>query len=380
MVLISFLVMAAQAEVREIVVTSSTNLRSNESQILEVAAPIPEGTRVTIDSNSPPVFLPYRASDGSLKSSTNGFYPSVQLISVPPSAASQFPPERVAELNSSAGGLYLSSFDVNAGQDSRSTIDPLPSGGEPNTGYLQYFDRHGKRLRSPYSAKLSRRFGAQFNRVVDLSSLPAAEQAKWTSIYAELVRIGDRTTSTEKSHLFIGSGDSSRDRALAQQYSVEFEQSGRIQVFGAWNIAVMGTAVRHGFPNAPCAEFMSEVIRQAYTKAGYRMADDFRGNRYLIWSNTAAVVNLAQALYESGWIPWDPSVYRPQVGAIAMHADATTPGHTYLIAGADGRFLVDNGSPRGRDLWRTNGSRDYIGLMYDIGVFFLPPGILPQPW
>ena len=142
-------------------------------------------------------------------------------------------------------------------------------------------------------------------------------------------------------------------------------------------MAVKSTAVRHGFPNVPCAEFMSEMIRQSYKRAGYDFKEDFNNElgNYLIWNQTAAVVNLANALHKGGWIPWELSKYAPPAGAIMMHEQATSPGHTYMVAGDNGRFIVDNGSPAGRDLRKT--SKKIIELMFKGGVFFLPPGIIP---
>jgi hypothetical protein len=70
--------------------------------------------------------------------------------------------------------------------------------------------------------------------------------------------------------------------------------------------------------------------------------------------------------------------FRPPVGAIIMHASARSPGHTYMSAGFDGRYIIDNGAPSGRDLSQT--SEYAINLMYLHGAFFLPPGIQPVAW
>ena len=61
-----------------------------------------------------------------------------------------------------------------------------------------------------------------------------------------------------------------------------------------------------------------------------------------------------------------------------MNGAGNTPGHTYLAAGDDGQIIMDNGSPHGRDLRKT--TQKIIELMYQTGVFFLPPGIQPDPW
>lgn len=364
---------------RELTLSSPTNLRFNQNQILEVASPVPTGARVSVDTAATPAFLSYRDSSGNIKTSTNGFYPSVRLISVPSIEQPNFPPEKINQLNSK--GLYLSSVDVNSATENSAVIQPLPSSPKPNAGYLKHFTGDGRRLSKTFQNKMRQRFGTQLNRAIPLSGMTPAERTKWLSIYVELLKAGDRTVPVERPLLFISTGDANKNKQLAKQYSEEFEKTGLVQGEGGWTISVLGTAVRHGFPNAPCAEFMSELIRQAYARAGYKIADDFKGKSYLVWHNTAAVVNLAQALFESGWIPWDPVDFKPMTGAIAMHAYATTPGHTYMIAGHNGRFIVDNGSPNGRDLYNSvNGSKDWIAFMYDIGVFFLPPGVIPDPW
>src|ERR1019366_8303605 len=132
------------------------------------------------------------------------------------------------------------------------------------------------------------------------------------------------------------------------------------------------TAIRHGFANVPCAEFQSELIREAYARAGVNVLEDFNealGNP-LIWSNSAAVVDLADALYKAGWVAWEPSRFRPPVGAVMMHQEAQTPGHTYIAAGFDGRVIVDNGSPQGKNLSALSEKR--VEFQYQGGVFFLP--------
>jgi hypothetical protein len=58
------------------------------------------------------------------------------------------------------------------------------------------------------------------------------------------------------------------------------------------------------------------------------------------------------------------------------HFKATTPGHVYMAAGADGRIVVDNGSPAGRQLGRT--ADKTIKMLHYGGVYFLPLGIIPE--
>jgi hypothetical protein len=368
----------ALASTHEIILVNDANLRLMKSEILELASPIPAGTRLSLPDDSAPVFNRYRDGDGSVKGSTNGFYPGLRVVSVPPAYEDRFPPEALDRLNSTPGGLYLSSADVNTAAEPGSAIPALPASGSPSSGYSKIFAPNGKRKSNPFAARLKKRFGSQFNREIPLASLPTGEQAKWRAIFGALAADADRTRESPRANLFLDSGSAAQDRALARQYSEDFERAGRIQISGAWTIATQGTAARHGFADRPCAEFVSELVRQAYEKTGYHMSDDFRGDDYLIWNHTAAVTDLATALYHSGWIPWDPAEYRPPAGAIGMNAYADTPGHTYLIAGAGGRFIVDNGSPKGRDLYNTSAKN--IENMYNLGAFFLPPGIVPARW
>jgi hypothetical protein len=65
-------------------------------------------------------------------------------------------------------------------------------------------------------------------------------------------------------------------------------------------------------------------------------------------------------------------------GAVLMNGSGVSPGHTYISANDDGTIIVDNGAPQGRDLKKTSAS--IIGMMFQTGVFFLPPGINPSLW
>jgi hypothetical protein len=126
---------------------------------------------------------------------------------------------------------------------------------------------------------------------------------------------------------------------------------------------------------------MSEVLRQAYQRAGYSHYEDFnesKGNTLNFYNGAAAVVNFSAFLEKAGWIPWDPQTYIPPTGAFLMHGSGVSPGHTYMSAGDRGRLIIDNGMPQGRDL-RVS-SQQTIELMYQTGVFFLPPGFIPAKW
>jgi hypothetical protein len=253
-----------------------------------------------------------------------------------------------------------------------SFFTPL-SAAQPGEGFLQYYQITGKPKFS-YSSSIRKRFPGLVNKAIPMSQLPTQQQSKWNKIMKELVAVSNRTQASMKKYLAI-------DKKEAQKLSLQFEQKGTVPLWGAWSVAVLGTATRHGFANVPCAEFMSELLRQAYKRAGFKHTDDFNSakNNKLTYSNgAAAVVNFSMYLSRAGFIPWDSTQYRPPIGAFLMNGTGNSPGHTYIAAGDSGRFIVDNGSPKGRDLRSTTGRT--INIMYQTGVFFLPPGFIPTTW
>lgn len=242
--------------------------------------------------------------------------------------------------------------------------------GAPKEGYLKLFSLSG-RPAFGFPTLLAKKFGNRLNSPAQLGS--SIEREKYQKIYSEIRRAVDRTRPTPRQLLMI-------DKNQAMSLSEQIEQKSLRPHLGAWSIAVKGTAVRHGFPQVPCAEFASEVLRQAYTRAGYDYAQDFnaeRGNS-LIWHKTAAVQGLAKALLKANFVPWSTATYRPPIGAILMNGTGETPGHAFMAAGDDGRLVVDNGAPEGRDLGLT--SALLISRMFKAGVFFLPPGVQPKNW
>lgn len=234
------------------------------------------------------------------------------------------------------------------------------------------FDSTG-RPRRDYTKRLKERFGAKVDHPITKDKISAQELTKSQKIFREIQRAVDRNHEPEQALMFMASAD-----AIAK--SKAFEATGEISKAGAWTIATEGTAKRHGFGNVPCAEFMSEVIRQAYARAGYNIEDDFNtknGNK-LIWTSTASVTGLSKALHKAGWIPYTAHNFRPPVGAIMFHTLGLSPSHTYAAAGLDGLKIVDNGAPKGRDLRQTKAKT--LNLMFSHGFFMLPPGITPQAW
>lgn len=247
---------------------------------------------------------------------------------------------------------------------------PRSQAGLPSTN--GFFDLKGRPLKN-YDVKLRERFGNRLNTPVTASQISREQLLKSQKIFREIQRAVDRSHDFDHKLMFV-------DANLAQAQSKAFETMGTLASEGAWTIAVEATSKRHGFGNVPCAEFMSEVIRQAYRRAGYALTPDFNSNRQnsLIWTGTASVSGLSRALYKAGWVPFSAQSFRPPIGAIMMHTTGQSPSHTFAAAGFDGQMVVDNGSPKGRDLRQTKTS--IVNLMFSPGFFMLPPGITPQSW
>jgi hypothetical protein len=325
---------------------------------------------VSILSQAQIVNPDYIDSKGQRQRSSTGFWGPVKIAKA---IFKNAPIAPAPELNSESFQLYVSatlSDLLNNTGDRYPALKSIPI--QPNSEYLAFFNSKGKPLNN-FTQALRNRFPGRLNKGVTASSLSPAEREKWNRIYSELKAVADRTVPASKQLLIA-------DQKWANQASIDFENTGVIPPYGAWSVAVLGTATRRGFENVPCAEFMSEVLRQAYRRAGYSVLPDFSEAKTnpLIWYHTNRVQNLADSLNKAGWIPWDSAVYKPMTGSIMMHAQATSPGHTYMAAGFDGRLIIDNGAPQGRDLSTTVGKT--IDMMFQTGVFFLPPGIQPSAW
>lgn len=356
---------------KTVTLKEAMNIRTLKNNVLEFVVELPAGAVLRYFDETSSQNYDYRTSGGGVERSSTGFLHPIQVVSVPASAQARIPASKLQEINAASGGVYISASI--SGEILRSEVTfPVIAGGTPGAGFNQYYQVSGK-PKFGYSTGVKKRFGDRVNKGVPMSSLSAAQQTKWTKIYNELKRAGDRKMPSPRELMII-------DSATAKALSIKFEKEGFVNDVGAWSVAVEGTATRHGFANVPCAETMSEVIRQAYRRAGYSHTEDFnatKGNK-LYWTSTAAVVELSRSLNVAGWVPWDYTQYRAPAGAIMMHTTGISPGHTYMSGGDDGRIIVDNGSPKGRDLRVTSAS--IIGMMYQTGVFFLPPGIQPQPW
>lgn len=356
---------------QKLLLNQAMTLRYEKSGVLENKIELPEGTQIEIPSNYEMKHLDYRTSNGRVERSSTGFIYPVKVVSVLSQYQSQFTAAKIAEINKTSGGLFIFASIVGnlEGTEGNFAVVKASALGD---GFVKNFEASGK-PKFKYTSSVTKRFGERLNKGVNPESLSAETRTKYQSIFNELKKAVNRTVATPKSYLMM-------DKAAATQLSINFEKTGVISTSGAWSIATQGTAVRHGFPNVPCAEFQSELLRQAYQRAGYRVSDDFnksKGNQ-LIWSSTAAVVNYSMALYKAGWVPWDATKYRPILGSIMMNGAGYTPGHTYISAGDDGMIIVDNGAPQGRDLRKTTDKT--ISIMFQVGVFFLPPGISPPAW
>ncbi|MFN7729229.1 MAG: hypothetical protein ACK5P7_08745 [Bdellovibrio sp.] len=357
--------------VQKILLSQAMNVRYEKNGVLELKAELPAGTQLEVPSSYQVRHLDFRNSSGALERSSTGFVTPITLISVPKDFEIIFSASRISELNKTGGGLFVGAAIVGNLEGTAGNFAALKASTD-GAGFMANFNSNGKPKYS-YTRSATKRFGERINKAIDPASLSKADRTKYQRLYEELKKAADRTVETKKSYLMM-------DQAGATQASINFEETGMISPIGAWTIAVNATAVRHGFANVPCAEFQSELLRQAYQRAGYRLTEDFnktKGNE-VIWSSTAAVVNFSMALYKAGWVPWDATKYRPITGAFMMHGAGYTPGHTFISAGEDGRYIVDNGAPQGRDLRKTAAST--IDMMFEVGVFFLPPGVNPPSW
>lgn len=293
----------------------------------------------------------------------------------PPAPA---PPTAPGNVEQPGGGSKPASFAAGKEflESVKAEILPAPVMVEkstlPSGGTIPFEVKTGQPAFS-YARLLKARFPKTLNQGSAYEKLPARAQEKWVRIFAELRKASNFRDPEQSKYLFI-------DQKTANKASLNYEKDGSISLFGAWTIAVGATAVRYDFADRPCAEFVSEMIRQAYKRAGYSLGEDFNVQRdnKLIHESSHAVRGLSKALDRAGWIPWDASKYRPPVGAPAMHESGLTPGHTYLAAGDNGLWIVDNSKPRGRDLRKTD--PEYVNMMYRTGLFFLPPGLNPHPW
>lgn len=361
----------ASVSVQRLLLNQAMSLRYEKAGILENKVELPAGAQIEIPSDYEIKHLDFRNSSGSVERSSTGFIYPVKLISVPDQFESQFTQEKIDSINSTSGGLFIFASIVGSLEGTEGNF-AVVTGAVAGSGFSKYYSTNGK-PKFKFTSSVTKRFGDRLNKGIDPDSLSSEKRTKYQRIFEELKKAANRTIATPKKYLMM-------DKATAVQKSIAFEKTGVVSPSGAWSIATQATAVRHGFSNVPCAEFQSEVLRQAYQRAGYRVTDDFnksKGNQ-LIWSNTAAVVNFSKALYTAGFVPWDSTKYRPITGAFMMNGAGLTPGHTYISGGDDGMIIVDNGAPQGRDLRKT--TEKTISIMFQVGVFFLPPGINPPVW
>lgn len=283
--------------------------------------------------------------------------------------------------------------------DTNSDIRPISPTTKPTSTYKSVYTEASRVKKSDSTiawaiGRNSKRFARVWNRAYAPGELSSEDIVRSQKILKELSRFSNRETLTPGRLVYLPTSTSisqSRSRqVMASNLSKQIMSNyGFSPAFGAWDVAIYGTANRLGFPQAPCAEFVSEVIRQAYARAGHSHDEDFQytiEGRLIFtpWQDgifgPQSVKGLSNRLVLAGWIPWDPTKYRPLTGAIAMALDSSTPGHTYIVGGKSGRYIVDNGNPRGLDLAKTSLKLSRFKDMYGMGTFFLPPGITPPRW
>ncbi|MFM6927206.1 MAG: hypothetical protein ACKOX6_02010, partial [Bdellovibrio sp.] len=278
---------------QRMLLNQTMTVRYENGSVLEAKAELPAGTQIAIPSNYQTKNLDYRDSNGKIIRSSTGFIFPITVVSVPPSFVSQFPQAKIDSINKTSGGLFIFASIVGNLEGADGSFAKIAAS-TPGAGFLTNYNATGKPKFS-YTKSSTKRF-PKINQGVDPSTQSTADRQKWQAIYAELRKVVDRTVETPRSYLMV-------DSATAKAASLAYEKNGTVPLNGAWSIAVGQTAVRHGFQNVPCAEFQSELVREAYQRAGFRVSDDFnssKGNK-LIWSSTAAVVNFSMALYKAGW-------------------------------------------------------------------------------
>lgn len=347
--------------------------------------------QTTLEIMTPAKSSVYEMEDGSRE--TRGFYSGISISIL------EFPESCMAE-----EGWIAPISDIDAGPY-RGIMDAIRQEGPADSRYLEYYHDSGRprasRMRS-FINKIVKRFSISWNKRIEFKAIndhpeaafhtmSANELKKWRAIQREMMAFADRTRAFDLKYTYIGNSVRADDLKEANSWSIRIEENyGVSPLFGAWDVAVLGTARRKKFEPTPCAEFASEVIRQAYKRAGYEFADDFKPGMHtrlaVIFHKSTwgpqSVRGLGDRLAKAGWIPWDPTRYRPVTGAIGMHGEATTPGHAYIIGGSDGSIIVDNGHPLGLDLRTTSTKHktNFIPRQYSHSVFWLPPGILPEAW
>jgi|GEM_PF-5772027 len=350
------------------------------SSTLTLVGNLKSGSTVQVPTNAVPNLLTLESG----RRDTSGFYGDILLsgISMPSKCLS-------------GSSFYITAL-IPLG-DNNSDVRALIPIIQPTSTYKAVYSSTSQIKKSDSTiawaiGRNRKRFARVWNKTYAEGELSREEIIKSQKILVELSRFSNRETTTPARLLYLPSASSqSRSRqVMATNLSRQIMSSyGFSPAYGAWDVAIYGTANRLGFPQAPCAEFVSEVIRQAYSRAGHSHDEDFQytiEGRLIFtpWQNgiygPQSVRGLSNRLVLAGWVPWDPTKYRPMTGAIAMALDSSTPGHTYIVGGKLGRYIVDNGNPKGLDLGRTSLKLSRFKDMYGMGTFFLPPGITPARW
>ncbi len=327
-----------------------------------------------------------------------GFVGPVNITKLPKSYLDKLTPEQLSQILSLSGFIYISAeIMADRGSSGHYSAIALKDSEEIlSKSWTKYFESNG---RTKYPAKAMLKNRAVFGHLINIPNdrLRADERTKFEKVFSEIAVAVNREVSTPKQYMILD------PKQLAERVSALLK-FGTVGKYGAHSVAVKGVAERY-FKKTPCAEFVSEVVRQAYLRAGYDYREDFnedkknplkwlysykdnRGNT--INRNGSSVQGLTESFAIAGWIPWTADEFIPPVGAIMATQKATSPGHIYFVGGYNGFIIVDNGAPQGRDIrtqperylaWSGKGANGKSNKgVWTNSVFFLPPGMTPKRW
>ena len=97
---------------KKLLLNQAMTLRYEKSGVLESKVELPEGTQIEIPQNFEMKYLDYRTSSGAIERSSTGFVYPLKVLSVQPKYQSSFPASKIASINATAGGLYISASIV----------------------------------------------------------------------------------------------------------------------------------------------------------------------------------------------------------------------------------------------------------------------------
>lgn len=128
---------------QKLLLNQAMTLRYEKSGILESKVELPAGTQIEVPENYEIKHLDFRNSSGGIERSSTGFLYPIKVLSVTSAFASQFPTTRIAEVNRTAGGLFLFASIVGSIQGTEGSFAPVV-GGVPGAGFLAHYGPSGK--------------------------------------------------------------------------------------------------------------------------------------------------------------------------------------------------------------------------------------------